>query len=87
MFAVRFTGKDVDYKEGLKKAVDNALAKKKDVVFDVVAVNKLKSTEANEYASKIFQEVIALGVTADRVNISSKLDIEAEYPSVMIFVK
>ena len=38
LFAVRFTGKDVDYKEGLKKAVDNALAKKKDVVFDVVAV-------------------------------------------------
>ena len=87
LFAVRFAGKNVDYKEGLKKAVENAVAKKKDVIFDVVAVNKLKSSEANEYASNIFQEVVALGVTADRVNISSKVDIEAEYPSVMIFVR
>lgn len=87
LFAVRFADKNVDYKEGLKKAVANAVAKKKNVVFDVVAVNSLSGTSANEYASNIFQEVIALGVTADRVNIASKIDAEAEYPSVMIFVR
>ena len=87
LFTVRFANKDVDYKEGLKRAVANAVAKKKNVVFDVVAVNSLQSSSANEYASKIFQEVIELGVTADRVNISSKVDTEADYPAVMVFVK
>ena len=87
LFAVRFANKDVNYKDGLKKAVANAVAKKKNVVFDVVAVNSLQSSSANEYASKIFQEVIGLGITADRVNISSKVDALADYPSVMIFVK
>ena len=87
LFAVRFANKNVNYKDGLKKAVANAVAKKKNVVFDVVAVNSLQSSSANEYASKIFQEVIGLGITADRVNISSKVDALADYPSVMIFVK
>ena len=87
LFAVRFANENVDYKEGLKKAVANAVAKKKNVIFDVVAVNPLSKSSANEYASKIFQEVIALGVTADRVNIASKIDAEAEYPSVMVFVR
>lgn len=87
LFAVRFANKNVDYKDGLKKAVANALAKKKNVVFDVVAVNSLQSTSANEYASKIFQEVISLGVSADKVNISSKIDTESDYPSVVIFVR
>ena len=87
LFVVRFTNKDVDYKEGLKKAVANAVAKKKNVVFDVVAVNSLQSTSANEYASKIFQEVIDLGITADRINILSKIDTGSSFPAVMIFVK
>ena len=87
LFSVRFTGKNVDYKDGLKKAIANAVAKKKNVVFDVLAVNSLKSTSANEYASKIFQEIIELGITADRVNLSSKIDAEADYPSVMVFVR
>lgn len=87
LFVVRFANKDVDYKEGLKKAVANAVAKKKNVVFDVVAVNSLHSTSANEYASKIFQEVIELGVTADRINILSKIDTQASHPAVMVFVR
>jgi hypothetical protein len=56
-------------------------------VFDVVAVNTLKSSSANEYASKVFQDVVSLGVTADRVNISSKIDVNTDHPTVMIFVK
>lgn len=87
LFAVKFANKDVNYKDGLKKAVANAVAKKKNVVFDVVAVNTLKSSSANEYASKVFQDVVSLGVTADRVNISSKIDVNADHPTVMIFVK
>ena len=87
LFAVRFANKDVNYKDGLKKAVANAVAKKKSVIFDVVAVNSLQGSSANEYASKVFQDIIALGVTADRVNISSKIDAEADYPSVMVFVR
>ncbi len=87
LFAVKFASKDVNYKEGLKQAVGNAVAKKPDVVFDVVAVNSPVGNGAQEYASKIFQEIIDMGVSADRVNISARTEAKASSPAVMVFVR
>lgn len=87
LFAVKFASKDVNYKEGLKQAVGNAVAKKQNVIFDVVAVNPVQGASAQKYASKIFQEIIDMGVSADRVNISAKTDAKASAPAVMIFVR
>ena len=87
LFAAKFTSNNVNYKDGLKQAVGNAVAKKQDVIFDVVAVNTLQSNNAHDYASKVFQDIIAMGVSADRVNISSKTDAKASAPAVMVYVR
>lgn len=87
LFAVKFTSDNVKYQEGLKQAVANAVAKKPNVIFDVVAVNTLKGSNAQGYASKIFQEIIELGVSADKVNISAKNDAAASAPAVMVYVR
>lgn len=87
LFAVKFASKDVKYKEGLKQAVANAVAKKSDVMFEVVAVNSPQGNSAQGYASKIFQEIIAMGVSADRVNISARTDAKVKTPAVMVFVR
>lgn len=86
LFVVNFANDNINYKDALKQAVGSAVAQKRDVVFDVVGVNSLQGNNAQKYASKIFQEIIAMGVTADRVNISSKTDAKISNPSVMIFV-
>ena len=87
LFVVNFANDNINYKEALKQAVGSAVAQKKDVIFDVVGVNSLQGNNAQKYASKIFQEIIAMGVTADRVNISSKTDAQISNPSVMVFVR
>lgn len=87
LLAVKFTSDNVKYKEGLKQAVGNAVAKKPNVIFDVVAVNTLKGNNAQGYASKVFQDIIEMGVSADRVNIAAKTDAAASSPAVMVFVR
>ncbi len=87
LFAVKFSSKDVNYKDGLKQAVGNAVAKKQNVIFDVVAINPIKGNPAQGYASDVFQEIVNMGVSADRVNISAKTDAKTSTPAVMIFVR
>ena len=86
LFAVNFSSKDVDYKEGLRQAVLSAKAKKANVVFDIVAVNP-STGSAQTYAAKIFQDIVGMGVSADKINISSRTDAKITTPSVMVFVR
>lgn len=87
LFSVKFNSENVNYKDGLKQAVANAVAKKPNVNFDVVAVNSLRGSSAQTFASKIFQEIINLGVSADKVNISARTDAEASAPEVLVFIR
>ena len=87
LFAVNFNSNNVNYKDGLKQAVNNAVAKKQNVVFDVVGINSAKGVSAQSHASKIFQEIVGLGVPADRIYLSSKTDVTATTPSVQVFVR
>ncbi len=87
LLAVKFSSPDVNYKGGLKQAVANAVAKKPDVIFDVVAVNSPRGNNAQKYASQIFQDIINMGVSADKVNISAKTDAKVSSPAVMVFVR
>ena len=87
LMAIKFTSADVKYQEGLKQAVANAVAKKPDVVFDVVAINSPQGSNAQQYASKVFQDIINLGISADKVNISAKTDAKASVPAVMVVVR
>ena len=87
LFSANFANGNVNYKEGLKQAIGNAVAKKNNAVFDVVAVNTSKGGSAQSYASDVFQQIVGMGVSADRVNISSKTDAAATDPMVMVFVR
>ena len=87
LFAVNFSSQNVNYKEGLKQAVSSAVAKKQNVIFDVVAVNPVSGASAQDYASKIFQDIISMNIPAERINLSSKTDAKASSPSVLVFVR
>ena len=87
MFAVNFSSPNVNYREGLKQAVSSAVAKKQNVIFDVVAVNPASGTSSKNYAAKIFQDIVAMNVPAGRVNLSSRTDAKASSPAVMVFVR
>ena len=87
LFAVKFSDSNVKYQEGLKQAVGNAVAKKPGVIFDVVAINSVKGASAQGHASKIFQDIIEMGVSADRINISSRTDAKVNVPTVMVYVR
>ena len=87
LFAVNFANRNVNYHDGLKQAISNAVAKKGNASFDVVAVNPLKGQSAQEYASQIFQEIVGMGVNANRVNIASRTEVSATSPQVLVFVQ
>ena len=87
LLSVNFANKNINYKDGLKQAVGSAVAKKNNAMFDVVAVNPVKGQSAQSYASDVFQEIISLGVSADRVNISSRTDASISDPAVLVFVR
>lgn len=76
------------YKDGLKQAVKSARAKKPSVVFDVVAVSPANGNTAGakSNATQIFQDLIDMGVSADRINLSAKTG-NVSASEVQVFVR
>ena len=92
LFTAKFNKTDVKYHEGLKHAVSSAISKKPSVMFEVVAVSPVNGTalaknSAQNNASKIFQDMIDMGVGAERISLSSKTSSAANGAEVQIFVK
>lgn len=88
LFVAKFNKANVNYKDGLKKAVESAQAKKANVVFDIVAISPAGSSSAiaKNHATQIFQDMIDMGVGADRINLSAKAG-DGTSSEVQIFVK
>lgn len=76
------------YKSGLKQAVNSARAKKPSVIFDVVAVSPASGNTAGakSNATQIFQDLIDMGVSADRINLSAKTG-NVTSSEVQVFVR
>ena len=92
LFVAKFNKSKVNYKEGLRQAVSSAVSAKPGVIFDVVAVspangNALTKNSAQNNATQIFQEMIEMGVGAERINLSSKTSATANSAEVQIFVR
>lgn len=92
LFVAKFNKSDVRYKDGLKKAVGSALARKPGVVFDVVAVSPAKGSQlsaagAKNHATRIFQDMIEMGVGADKINLSARTNNNISASEVQIFVR
>ncbi len=87
LFTAKFDKGIVNYQDGLRKAVSSAVAAKSDVAFNVVALTPSNgNTAAKDNAGKIFNEIINMGVSADRVSLSSKTA-PTSTPEVQIFVQ
>lgn len=92
LFVAKFNKANVKYHDGLKQAVTRAQDRKPGVMFEVVAVspvsgNQLAQTSAKNNASQIFQDMIDMGVGADKISLSSKTSGSATAAEVQIFVK
>ena len=89
LFVAKFNKSGVKYKDGLKQAVSNAVARKPGVIFDVVAVSPAKGTPAiaKNNATQIFQDMIDMGVSADRINLSARTSGNVSSSEVQIFVR
>lgn len=92
LLKVKFNKNNVDYKDGLNKAVNGALKTKPTMMFDIVAITPAKSSpalrnEARLRASEIFQEVVAIGVSPENVSLSAKSSADISISEVHIYVK
>ena len=88
----KFNKKNVNYQEGLRQAVSQAQAAKPSVHFDVVAVSPVSGSQASKknaqtHAGAIFQEMVEMGVGADRISLSAKTSGTASGSEVQIFVR
>ena len=92
LFVAKFNKSNVNYHDGLRRAVSNAVARKPSVRFDVVAISptsgsQLAKNNVQKNATEIFQEMINLGVGADKISLSSKSSSDATSSEVRIYVK
>ena len=92
LFVAKFNRRDVNYKDGLKRAVNAAKSRKASVVFEVVAVAPVKGGEsarssAQNYASSVFQEIVKLGINPERISLSSRSSVDSTSPEVQVFIK
>ena len=92
LFVAKFNKTDVKYHDGLKKAVSSAVSKKPSASFDVVAVspangNQLSQSSARNNATAIFQEMMTMGVSADKISLSAKTSPDITASEVQIYVR
>lgn len=88
LFSVRFADSNVDYKDGLNSAVKSALSRKPNASFEVVAVsNSNNQNNAQQHASRIFEEVVKFGANANNVSLNARISEKASVAEVQVFVK
>ena len=92
LFVAKFNKANVNYEDALKQAVSNAVSAKPNVRFEIVAVTpsnaaQLSKTNVQKNAGEIFKEITNMGVSADKVSLSSKTSGDTNVPEVRIYVK
>jgi hypothetical protein len=94
LVTIRFDRVDVRYQEPLYEAVSEALKRRPNAGFDLVAVAPggsssvaLSLTGARNNADQVFHALIAMGLAPDRVSQSSGVDQEARSEEVRLYVR
>ena len=88
LFSVRFNDNNVEYRDGLRSAVASALNRKSNAVFDIVATStEVDQNRAQNYATKIMNEVVSLGVNPSNVNLNARISENNRVPEVLLFVR
>lgn len=92
LFVVKFNKENVDYKDGLNRAISGGLKAKPDMLFDVVAVapssaSMTDRSQSRENATRVFEDVVKAGVNPSNISLSAKSSIEAKSSEVHIYIK
>jgi hypothetical protein len=91
LVVIRFDRPDVVYDKALYSAVNSALERKPEAVFDLVAVapggSSAGATTARRDAEKVLRSLTAMGLPASRVTLSAGTSAEARTSEVHIYVR
>ncbi len=92
LFVAKFNKQDVRFQDGLKQAVSSAIQKKPNVMFEVVAVSpaggsQLSKNNAQNNAAMVFQEMVNMGVGADKISLAARTSDTAKASEVHVYVK
>lgn len=92
LFVAKFNKPDVRFQDGLKQAVSHAVQKKPNVMFEVVAVSpargsQLSKNNAQNNAGLVFQEMVKMGVGADKISLAARTSENATASEVHVYVK
>jgi hypothetical protein len=93
---IRFYRPNVHYEEALYVAVSRALARRSDVVFDLVAVAPqlddlaqmtLHSDASKRNADSVFRSLTSMGVPAERVSLSATTNAGVQGDEILLYVR
>ncbi|MFQ5973455.1 MAG: hypothetical protein ACE5Q3_14085 [Alphaproteobacteria bacterium] len=93
---IRFDQETVDYEQPLFTAVSEALERRPDALFDLVAVTPnrgtpaqvaLSASAARRNAERVLRSLSAMGLPADRVNVRSLSSNDAQVAEVHLYVR
>jgi hypothetical protein len=90
LVTIRFDRPDVPYEEALYGAVNQALERRPDIAFDVVAVTRPGAAPSSATASKrniesVVQSLTSMGLPADRIRLSARTLADASGNEVRIY--
>jgi hypothetical protein len=93
---IRFYRPNVAYEEALYIAVSRALARRPDVVFDLVAVAPqpddpahmaLHSDASKRNADNVFHSITSMGIPAERVSLSATTNAGVQSDEIRLYVR
>ncbi len=88
MVVVRFDQPNLNYEPALSAAIQDALGRNPNSVFDVVGVSSAGAgtSEARIQAERVYKSLVRMGVRPDRVNLSA-ISGEGNHPEVHIYTR
>jgi hypothetical protein len=96
LVTIRFYRANVPYEEALYIAVSRALARRPDVVFDLIAVAPqvddpsqitLHSEASKRDAENVYHSLTSMGLPADRVSLSATTSASVQSDEVQLYVR
>lgn len=91
LVVIRFGRPDVSYDKALYSAVNSALERKPEAMFDLVAVapagGAANTTAARRNAENVLRSLTAMGLPANRVTLAARTSAEARTSEVHIYVR
>lgn len=96
LVVIRFDKPNVDYQQALYQAVSQALARRPNAAFDLVAVapnqggtaqTALNSNMVRRDADQVLRSLISMGLSPDRVSMSSATSAAAQVNEVHLYVR